>query len=134
MPGGIDNPAVGYTVFCAIKLVGYSAVAALISRKYHRPDRSAILVGLTRTLIGMAAGAAYFALWYALQIPPDFFIYLAGLIPIRFFEWWLLLLLFYRPLKSSRDTPTIALATGASYILDIPATFGFILTGGVWIC
>ena len=92
MPAGLTNPALGYASFCVVKFAGYALAARYISRAYGRPDIGALRVGATRTLIGMAAGAAYFGIWMAAQKsygrPPSTafhafpFLYLAGLLPV----------------------------------------------------
>ena len=61
MPMGENNPVAGYLAFCAVKAVGYTGAAAVISRIYERTDRNALVVGATRTLIGMLVGAAIYA-------------------------------------------------------------------------
>ena len=66
MPVGVSDPVLGYATFCAIKFAGYSAAGHVLSVQYDH-DVSAWKVGAVRTLIGMAAGAAYFAAWYVLD-------------------------------------------------------------------
>ncbi len=68
MPAGVSNPVIGYLGFCAVKFAGYSLAARFISRSYQRTDRSAFLIGGVRTLIGIAAGAAYYNIW---RLIPD---------------------------------------------------------------
>ena len=147
MPAGISHPWVGYASFCAIKFAGYSLAAHYISRSYGRTNLSPLRVGGTRTLIGMAAGAAYFGVWLAAQnflagwpsrtSNPNLSVaYLAGLLPIRIAEWWLLIWIFYdREFKDrALGWRTVGLGTIWSYVLDAPAIAGFIATAGVWIC
>ena len=138
MPAGISNPVIGYLGFCAVKFAGYSLAARFLSRSYQRPDHNAFVVGGVRTLIGMAAGAVYYAIW---RLIPHAEVaggigYLAGLLPVRIAEWWLLVWLFYdRPLQQrAKDWRTVLLATVWSYALDVPAVIGFFVTGGVWVC
>jgi hypothetical protein len=141
MPGGISTPSFGYATFCAIKFVGYTAAGHFLSMQYDR-DVSAWKVGAVRTLIGMVAGAAYFGLWWI--IDPRFpgasssflWPYLAGLLPVRIAEWWLLIWLFYdRELRQvAKDWRMVALGTIWSYVLDVPAIAGLIATAGFWIC
>jgi hypothetical protein len=144
MPVGISTPGLGYATFCAIKFAGYSAAGHFLSMRYDR-DVSPWKVGAVRTLIGMAAGAAYFGLW--LLIDPHAFsvrstpsnvpaLYLAGLLPVRIAEWWLLIWLFYdRELREvAKDWRMVALGTIWSYVLDAPAIAGFIATAGFWVC
>ena len=139
MPGGASSPAIGYLVFGAIKFVGYSLAARFISKRYQRGDRNPWIVGGTRTLIGVAAGAFYFALLSVLPqkaVATGGLLFLLGLIPMRIVEWWLLLWLFYdRKLDQPRlGWRVVALATLWSFALDIPAIAGAFFTGGFWIC
>lgn len=147
MPAGLTHPWIGYASFCVIKLAGYTLAAKLISKSYGRTDIGALRVGGTRTLIGMAAGAAYFGVWMAaghlMSRPPGTVFsqafpvaYLAGLLPLRIAEWWLLIWIFYdREIKDrALGWRTVALGTVWSYILDAPAIAGFIATAGFWIC
>ena len=103
MPVGISTPGLGYATFCAIKFAGYTAAGRFLSVQYDR-DVSAWKVGAVRTAIGMAAGAAYFGGWnvvdaaaFQVRAEPNFFpwFYLAGLLPVRIAEWWLLIWLFF---------------------------------------
>ena len=137
---GTHNPAVGYAAFCAVKFAGYSLAAGLISRAYADRRRSAFLIGGTRTLIGMAAGAAYFVIasmftgfFHGVGAP---IAYLAGLLPVRLIEWWFLIWLFYdRPLQKKKLGWTVVVSgTVWSYICDIPAIAGFLATGGFSVC
>ncbi|MGY2909412.1 hypothetical protein [Bradyrhizobium sp. URHC0002] len=145
MPVGISHPGLGYATFCAIKFVGYTAAAQVLSVSYNRDDLASWKVGAVRTLIGMAAGAGYYGLWRVLG--PDAFrtgagydsfpyLYLAGLLPVRIAEWWLLIFLFYdRKLRQpARGWRMVGLGTIWSYVLDAPAMAGFIATAGFWVC
>lgn len=143
MPGGLNTPGLGYATFCAIKFTGYMAAGHFLSVQYDR-DHSAWKVGAVRTLIGMAAGAAYFGLW--LLVDPQHlgmgsgsgipWLYLAGLVPVRIAEWWLLIWLFFdRELREvAKGWRMVGLGTIWSYVLDAPAIAGFIATAGLWIC
>ena len=138
MPAGIDNPAVGYLTFCAVKFAGYSLAARFLSHSYKRTDRNASVVGGARTLIGMAAGFAYYK---AMDLIPavignSYTAYLAGLIPVRLAEWWLLLWLFYdrQFQQKPKDWKMVILGTFWSFLLDVPAVIGLIATGGLWVC
>lgn len=139
MPAGVSNPALGYLAFCAVKLGGYTLAARFLSRVYDQRDKSSWAIGATRTAIGMAAGALYLGLvvLVADAVPRAGGIaYLAGLLPVRIAEWWLLLWMFYdRPLEhKKRGWGMVALMTAWSYLIDIPAIAGLILTGGFWVC
>src|SRR5882724_3099688 len=137
MPAGFMYPGLGYATFCAIKFAGYSAAGHFLSQRYGRTDLSPWKVGAVRTLIGMAAGAAYFGLWQlidprAFNPGPDSdhtsLPYLIGLLPVRIAEWWLLIWLFYdRELReSAKGWRMVGLGTIWSYVLDAPAIAGFI--------
>ena len=139
MPGGATSPAIGYLVFGGIKFAGYTLAARSISKRYERTDRNAFAVGGARTLIGMIAGARYFGLLALLPqktVATGGLVFLAGLLPMRIAEWWLLLWLFYDRgfEKSGLGWRVVALATLWSFALDIPAIAGAFFTGGFWIC
>ena len=145
MPGGISNPGLGYATFCAIKFGGYTVAAHFLSMHYDRSEVSAWKVGAVRTLIGMTAGAAYFGLWFVVDrggyhpgggFGSSPFPYLAGLLPVRIAEWWLLIWLFYdRELREpAKDWRMVGLGTLWSYVLDAPVIAGFIATAGFWVC
>ena len=148
MPAGIEHPVLGYLCFVGIKFVGYSAAARAISWSYERGDLNSFTVGGTRTIIGMATGAAYLGLmagaaaWglgplaRAPSPIPGEIMYLAGLLPLRVAEWWLLLWIFYdRHFRHVwKDWRTVGLATAWSYVLDAPAIMGFLAVGKFWVC
>ena len=123
MPAGISHPGLGYATFCAIKFAGYTAAAHFLSMSYNRDDLASWKVGGVRTLIGMAAGAAYYGLWTLM-------------LPVRIAEWWLLIWLFYdRALRQpAKGWRMVGLGTIWSYVLDAPAIAGFIATAGFWVC
>jgi len=135
MPSGVNNPIIGYFGFCAVKLAGYSLAARLLSESYRQTDRSPLLIGGVRTLIGMAAGAAYYGI-LRLVSKSTSEVFLAGLIPIRIAEWWLLIWLFYdrQFQQCPKEWRFVFIATVWSYILDLPALVGFFVTGGAWVC
>jgi uncharacterized BrkB/YihY/UPF0761 family membrane protein len=139
MPAGVSNPALGYAAFCVVKICGYSLAARFISRAYEKKERSAWVIGVSRTLIGMVAGALYFgAIKTMSDIVPraDGVLYLVGFLPIRVAEWWFLIWLFYDRAfeQKNKGWRVVVLGTLWSYVIDIPAIGGFILTGGFWIC
>ena len=74
----------------------------------------------------------------ACQINPPVLFVLAvvALLVARLFEWWVLVWLFYdRDLSSPRqDWAVVALGTVWSFVLDIPAAFGYFIVGGFWVC
>ena len=145
MPAGIGHPGLGYATFCAIKFAGYTTAAHFLSMSYKRDDLASWKVGAVRTLIGMAAGVAYYGLWTLIPrmthptagLFDGFpYLYLAGLLPVRIAEWWLLIWLFYdRALRQpAKGWRMVGLGTIWSYVLDAPAIAGFIATAGFWVC
>lgn len=93
------------------------------------------MFGLTRTVIGMLLGAAVgFAGLISFELA--LFVFMLGLIPFRIFEWYLTLWFFYRNSENFRGSRTESIVIGImlSFVLDIPAIFGFLATGGFWIC
>ncbi len=135
MPGGIEHPVAGYVAFAAIKFAGYSIATFYLNREYSPVRRNPLLVGAARTVIGMAAGAAYFFL-VASWLPYGPLLYLAGLIPIRLVEWRLLVRLFYDPQLQQREKCWKVACLGMfwSFVCDLPAIMGVYYIGGVWIC
>lgn len=96
MPGGLSNPVQGYLTFSAVKLAGYSLAGWYLNRRYPDSTVNFALVGITRTAIGLAFGAALGLLAFPLILLDGFgiFVYIFGLIPIRLVEWWIVIRLF----------------------------------------
>ena len=140
MPAGIvyDNAA-SYVALGVVKAAVYTGYAAFLNLRLNG-KHAAPLVGFTRTAIGMAVGGAYF--WALLQItgrpPPEtfgFLTYWATFVPIRIAEWWLLLRIFYLSRREmDRGVGPILCGVAVSYVADLPAAFGWLVTGGLWMC
>src|SRR5262249_38279992 len=99
------------------------------------------VVGLLRTLLGMAVGFGYqiaFEGTHAFELPAsmDRPVFLTGLIPIRMLEWSLIIWLFYDRRWSRRTMDVIAILAGVlvSFVLDVPGILGFCIVGGFWVC
>lgn len=129
--------ALGVVYFAAVKLVGYTAAAWFLKRRYGQPGVNAWAADGVRTVIGLVVGVIAVFLASQLDIfrtTPAFFILL---VPTRIAEWLLLLWLFFeRPAWSwGRALTWASLGTVWPFILDIPAIISaFALPGGVWIC
>ena len=143
MPAG-PGP-MGFAYFAAVKAIGYTATSAFLKKGYGlrgSPKPNILGVGLTRTGIGLAAGALYGGLWiFGLNklISGDSgpILYYIFLLPVRLAEWYLLVWLFFDRKLQNRTLlwKSIAFGTLCSYALD---AFGvgaaFVLPGGLWIC
>ena len=138
MPLGINHPVIGYAGFATVKFAGYALAAHYISKSYRRTDRNRYVVGGVRTLIGMGFGAAYAGIWSLLPAvgTGGGLLFFVGLAPVRVAEWWLLLWWFFdRRLEDQhKGWGIVRVTTVWSYVLDVPATIGFFVTGGLWIC
>ena len=139
MPGGLASPIAGYVAFSAVKLGGYSLAAWRLNRKYPDSKHNFALVGAARTGIGMVMGTALvFLAWQFIVFGGMIGVgaYFLGLIPVRLFEWWLLILLFYDRHRQTKpkDWHYARLGTAWSFLLDVPALVGLFATGGFWIC
>lgn len=142
MPGG-PTPA-GFLYFTAIKAAGYTGASVVLKNGYGlrgAPKPRIWAVGLTRTGIGLAAGALYGGLWIlALNKSSgegsEALFYLL-LLPIRLAEWilWIWLLLDRGLHERVRMWKYAAFGTICSYALDaIGVGAAFVLPGGFWVC
>jgi hypothetical protein len=142
MPAGV-GPA-GFAYFAAIKVAGYSAASIFLKNGYglrNSPKPPVWCVGLTRTGIGLAAGAVYGALWiYGLSkllpntYPAFFYLFL---LPVRLAEWSFLIWIFFDRGLLDRDRmwKYAGFGTLCSYGLDaIAVGAAVVLPGGLWIC
>jgi hypothetical protein len=153
----VNDPG-SYVAFACVKLVAYSLFAVALNR--HLGGRqSALLVGVLRTLLGMAVGSAYFHLLSVTSDSDEFlggktplmvFAYWMSFVPLRFAEWWLVLRVFYQPSRGGDpwaeelhgrtliSWPTrlklIAAGTVVSYIADFPAAISAAIGSGSRIC
>jgi hypothetical protein len=142
MPG---SPApLGFAYFAAVKFAGYTCAASVLNRSYQSKKNSVWKVGAARTVLGLAAGAAYGGLfiWVAktgnvLSSDSGDVLYFVGLVPIRLAEWSLIIWYFY---QRGRSNPTLLLRNSAiailwSFVLDAIGIFAaFIAPGGITIC
>lgn len=139
MPAGLDNPVLGYAAFCGVKFAGYSLASRVLKVQFPLTSSSSFTLGLIRTLIGMAAGAAYFG--FSLLLPHSENSYILGyacVLPfVRAVEWWAMLLIFFRPRPEPRRKTNwliVVICVLWSFLLDIPAMIGLLFTGGFSVC
>lgn len=135
----------GFVYFGAVKAAGYTGAASILKGGYNlreSPKPEVWKVGLTRTAIGIGAGALYGVLWYAVLrhiITGDQsnIFFFALLLPVRIVEWCLLIWIFFD--RGLRDKPRlwkfIAFGIAVSFALDaVGMVAAFVLPGGFWIC
>ncbi len=134
MPGGLTEP-LGLLAFPAIKAAGYTAFAIYLNRVFPNNPRNIFAVGFSRMLLGLGFGTLLAFLSFPFGI--GVLIYIAGLIPIRILEWWILIKGFYsfdRPLERSELVKPVTLGVLTSFLLDIPALTGLVYAADFWIC
>jgi len=142
MPAG-PGP-IGFVAFTGVKFLGYSVAATVLNNSFQS-SRSAWLVGLARTGIGLVAGTLLGGTWILLSdhfegkwpdwAPPTVFFGL--LIPIRLAEWSLLIHFFFDRglIQRARDLKFAAAGSGWSFVLDaVGIVSAFVIPGGFWVC
>jgi hypothetical protein len=140
VPGGFENPAVGFAAFAAVKLAGYSAFCHFrLARSFPERNVSSLGAGAARAAIGVFVGLAYAAITAKLlaEVLPDALIPIGiiGLIPVRLFEWWILIKIFYARLPTERiEWRDLWLGVACSFLLDVPSWLGLVALGKVFIC
>ncbi|HXC07073.1 MAG TPA: hypothetical protein VNZ86_20075 [Bacteroidia bacterium] len=134
---GLQSIPVGSAVYLLIKLGGYSFAATKLNKAYQK-HQPILKIGAIRTGLGLVFGSAYYAIMYAIQVKggPVSPIFLLGLIPIRYLEWWIITHFFYRKDRKfrRRDFVINLSLIVLSFCLDVPTIFGIILIGGFWVC
>ena len=139
--------AAGFLYFTGIKAAGYTAASVVLKIGYGlrgAPKPSVWAVGLTRTGIGLAAGALYGGLWIlamnkfnTMEGEGSAILFYVFLLPIRLAEWILLIWLFLDGglQQRGRMWKYAAFGTICSYALDaIGVAAAFVLPGGIWVC
>jgi hypothetical protein len=132
----------GFAVFVGVKFAGYTAAAKLLQRVYETKETSVFKVGSARTVLGIAAGLAYGAIWMFsmrnhIGPEPSTLWYFLGLVPVRMGEWSLILWLFYD--RKDPDWTRLLIFAGLgslwSYALDaIGVGTALVIPGGIWVC
>jgi hypothetical protein len=155
--GVFENFEPGYLAFVGVKLVGYCAAGYALNRAYANLKRHFLVVGLTRTLIGLAVGGLFG--WAAFEIGDRILpasgsgsevwdiwgitldelagaLYIVALALIRLFEWRALIWIFYDRESQQRKKAWIFALCGVawSFLLDVPAIIGVIATVGIHMC
>jgi hypothetical protein len=134
MPAGIENPVLGYMAFTSIKFIGYSLFYYGLSKFYTSAFKWPWYSnGGIRCLIGMIVGVPFGLIS---NYDPAYFlpIYLSILLILRFGEWYVSLSLSSKQMPFSQKAKLCVPGVFASYLLDLPALFGFLIAGGFWVC
>lgn len=133
----MGGDALGLLYFCGVKFAGYTAMAALLRRRYPGATAASWRVGLARTVIGLAAGMGVMLLTARWHVGPGTLGWYLLLLPLRLAEWLLVLWWFYeRPeWRWRRALGWAGVGYVWSCLLDVPALAAvFALPGGVWVC
>lgn len=147
MPAGPTS--IGFAYFAAAKYLGYTAYCkwAIEPRldwtgSERKAPPSAWLAGGARTLIGLVIGVAVgIGFWsipyFSSHDSTAELIFFSALVPVRIFEWLLLLCWIYRGSQRSRATTVALICCGivVSFLLDaLGILSAFVLPGGMWVC
>jgi hypothetical protein len=133
------------SIFGAVKWLGYSWVtyrlalrafpAAVIRQRPGRMLARVLGAASVRALCGLAIGLG---LMDQTNIAKEGLLaILAILLPIRVAEWWVVVWVFFEPLRHHRFgvLRSAALGTAVSYVLDVPAVFVFgLVVGPIGMC
>ena len=135
MPLG-PSPTIGLIAYTTIKVIGYSWVGWKLNQWYQKTNPRPYLFGIARTILGLAVGIT--ALYLLEKINSNQgAIFLISLIPIRFFEWLLIIYIFYERFDFSfkRISKYSLVGIIYSFLLDIPVIASIlIIPGGYWVC
>jgi hypothetical protein len=139
MAMGIPHPVLGAITFSAIKFIGYVHAARALNWHYKEWDRSSWFVGGIRALVGLGGGTAYALCSLAVSLrgsEAGDLAFVAGLAVVRLIEWTFIIWLFYdRDFEYRRRAVVIViLATLWSFLLDLPAVFGFVQLSEFFMC
>jgi len=146
MPAG--PAALGFAYFAAAKLAGYTLFCRfavepkVLSVGEDRPAPPAWVAGAVRTLIGVGIGAivgvGFWKIpWFEKHSSWGLVLFFVFLVPVRVFEWWLLLRWFYPRHSIDRGQYAGLIAGGivTSFALDaLGVVAAWVLPGGMWVC
>ncbi len=135
MPMG-GSPTIGLIAYTSIKLIGYTLAGKKLNQWYKVSKPRPFVFGAIRTALGLTVGiAVLFLLDKFTSTMDNRFLFL--LIPVRFFEWYLIIYFLYERHNYlfKRISGYSLLGILWSFILDIPAIATmFVIPGGVWVC
>jgi hypothetical protein len=135
MPMG-GSPTIGLIAYTSIKLIGYTLAGKKLNQWYKVSKPRPFIFGIARTVLGLTVGISVLFLFDKLTSTMDNR-FLFFLIPVRFFEWHLIIYFFYERHNYlfKRISGYSLLGILWSFILDIPAIATmFVIPSGVWVC
>jgi hypothetical protein len=134
---GISSVTLGSLAYLVIKIAGYSYAGYYLNKTYKR-NQNIIKIGAIRTLIGLILGFSYYWSMFTFRLSdgPGSMVFLLGIVPVRYFEWWVLTVFFYRKREKFvlDDFLILARLIVLSFVLDVPVIFGVLTVGGFRIC
>lgn len=142
MPAGPG--LIGFAAFVGVKFGGYAAAGFALKNAFQSAQ-SVWKVGAVRTGIGVLFGSVFGGVWILLSTHfekrwPDWLVisvFFGLLIPIRLFEWSLLIHFFFDKglVQRLRGLKYSAVGTLWSFVLDaIGIVFALVVPGGFWVC
>ncbi len=140
MPMGPEP--IGFAAFTAVKLIGYTAGAVYLRKKYENYKHGSWKIGAVRTLVGVVVGVSY-GLLFMVAAESDLFTnslaiaFPVLLVPVRMGEWSFVLWLFLERgnVVPMRMWKFAWLGTLWSFILDaIGIGTALVVPGGIWVC
>jgi hypothetical protein len=153
LAGIVEDFEPGYLIFVGVKLIGYSIAGYALNRAYANLKRHFLVVGLVRTLIGLAIGGIFGWTMFTLEehmkltsgyepvlgvTPGDWgaTLYITALALIRLFEWRAVIWLFYDRQSKQPKKDWLLASCGVvwSFALDIPAIIGVISAVNIHMC
>jgi hypothetical protein len=136
MPAGPTLLGIGY--YCAVKAAGYTLAAKFLEfRSVIKPAQNSLLIGITRTFIGVTFGMTVLSALALFTLGSHSWVFFTLLVPIRIAEWLLLFALFYGKSEwsSVQKFKYACLGVLWSFALDIPTFLAvFKIPGGFWVC
>lgn len=135
MPLG-PSPTIGLIAYTTIKVIGYSWVGWKLNQCYQKTNPRPYLFGIARTVLGLVVGITTIYILRKINSNQGA-IFVICLIPIRFFEWFIIIYVFYERFDFSFKRLSKYSLVGIifSFLFDIPVIASIlIIPGGYWVC
>jgi len=127
------NPLI-VLIFGTVKVLFY-VLAGVWLNYWYQTKADARLFGLARGLLGVAVGVSLLSV-ISRTMPSLIDWWLLVILPFRYAQWAILLVLFYdrRFQHRGKTAATAVMGTAYSYILDLPALILSFAVGAVPVC